>query len=142
MTASSFSVFFESFQNSTLWKIVLMADCSSIGSISVRNQRYAQREKIKEMTCADSFSVSERFARSLLAAWESSDSLRLKTELNQIALADCSGLSGFEHEQFEIVEEAAKTMRIWLNGARKQPADLNMALTLLRHLATLEGVAC
>ncbi len=30
-------------------------------------------------------------------------------------------------------------MRAWLSGARKKQAELNVALGLLKHLATVEG---
>ena len=94
------------------------------------------------MTSTESLTVSDCFARSLLGAWNSGDLLRLRNELNQVALADRSGLSGFEQERIEIVQEVAKTIRVWLNGARKKHTELNVALVLLRHLATLEEVAC
>ena len=43
-------------------------------------------------------------------------------------------MSAFEHEKFEIVQGVAQTMRVWLGGAKRKHADLNIALTLLRHL--------
>jgi hypothetical protein len=94
------------------------------------------------MISTDSCVVSERFARSLLAAWNSGDLLRLKDELSQIAAADHAGLSEFEHERIEIVQGVAQTIRAWLSGAKKRHADLNIALALLRHLAMLDDMAC
>ena len=94
------------------------------------------------MTFTDSPKVSERFAQSLLAAWNSGDLPRLRDELSQIAVADHPNLSEFEHERIEIVQGVAQTIRAWLNGARKKHADLNIALALLRHMATLDDVAC
>ncbi len=94
------------------------------------------------MTSTDSLTLSERFARSLLAAWNSGDVLRLRDELSRIAVADRSRLSVFEQERIEIVQGVAQSIRNWLNGARKRHADLNIALELLRHLATPDDVAC
>ena len=94
------------------------------------------------MTLTDSATVSECIARSLLTAWNSGDLLRLRDELRQIAVADHSSLSEFEHERIEIVQGVAQTIRAWLNGARKKHEDLNIALALLRHLATVDDVAC
>jgi hypothetical protein len=94
------------------------------------------------MTSAKSVTVSERFARSLLAAWNRGDLPRLRDELNQVAVADHSSLPVFEQERIEMVQEVAKTMRVWLGGARRKHTELNVALALLGHLATLEDVAC
>jgi|HubBroStandDraft_6_1064221.scaffolds.fasta_scaffold49261_2 hypothetical protein len=93
-----------------------------------------QTQMHQTMTVAESLTVSERFARSLLAAWNSGDLPRLRQELKQVASADHSGMSAFEHEKFEIVQGVAQTMRVWLGGAKRKHADLNIALTLLRHL--------
>lgn len=94
------------------------------------------------MTATYSLTQSECFARSLLAAWNCGDLLRLREELSKIAAADHSSLSEFDLERFEIVQGVAQTIRAWLSGARKRHADLNIALELLRHLATPEDVAC
>jgi hypothetical protein len=94
------------------------------------------------MTQTDPLAGSERFAKSLLAAWNSGDIPRLRNELGQIAVTDYSSLSAFEHERIEIVQEVAQTIRVWLSGARKKHADLNIALALLRHLAMAEDETC
>jgi hypothetical protein len=90
------------------------------------------------MTYMDSLTGSDHFARSLLAAWNSGDIPCLRNELNQIAVTDYSSLSAFEHEKIEIVQGIAQTMHVWLSGAKKKHADLNIALLLLRHLGTGE----
>jgi hypothetical protein len=90
------------------------------------------------MTFTDSLAGSDRVARSLLAAWNSGDVPCLRNELSQIAVTDYSSLSALEHERIEIVQEIAQTIRAWLSGARKKHADLNVALALLRHLATAD----
>jgi hypothetical protein len=91
------------------------------------------------MISAESYKASERFARSLLAAWNSGDLPRLRQELKQVAAVDLSGMSAFEHEKLEIVQGVAQTMRVWLGGAKRKHADLNIALTLLRHLIGQEA---
>jgi hypothetical protein len=96
----------------------------------------------KTMTATNSFTGSGHdVARSLLVAWNAGDLPVLRDELHQIAVKDCSALPAFEQERFEVIQEAAQTIRVWLGGARKKHADLNVALGLLRHLAALEEAA-
>ena len=90
------------------------------------------------MTSTDSRTESERLARALLAAWNSGDIPRLQDALSHIAVTDQASLSALEHERIEIVQEAAKTIRVWLSGAKRKHADLNIALALLRHLAAAQ----
>jgi hypothetical protein len=94
------------------------------------------------MTATAAPTESERFARSLLTAWNSGDAPCLRNELSKLAVMDYSRLSTFEYERIEIVRETAQTIRVWLSGARKKHADLNVALGLLRHLATAEDRTC
>ena len=61
------------------------------------------------MTYTDSLIGSERFAQSLLAAWNSGDVPRLRNELREIAAADSSSMSAFEGEKMEIVQGIAQT---------------------------------
>ena len=91
------------------------------------------------MTQTESFTGSERLAQSLLVAWDGGDVPGLRRELSQIAATDFSALSAFEHERIEILQEVAETIRVWLGGGKKKHADLNIALTLLRHLAPAVG---
>jgi hypothetical protein len=93
------------------------------------------------MTYIDSPCESERFAQSLLAAWNSGDVPCLRNELKQIAAADSSSLPAFEGEKMELVQGVAQTMRLWLGGTRGKRPDLNIALALLRHVATPKNVA-
>jgi hypothetical protein len=87
------------------------------------------------MTPTDTLKGSERYARCMLAAWNSGDVSRLRNELNQIAVTDSSHLPAFEREKFAVVQGVAQTIRVWLSGARKKQDDLNVALELLRHVA-------
>jgi hypothetical protein len=93
------------------------------------------------MTYTDSLIGSERFAQSLLAAWNSGDVPRLRNELREIAAADSSSMSAFEGEKMEIVQGIAQTLRVWLGGARGKHPDLNIALALLRHVAMPKDAA-
>jgi hypothetical protein len=93
------------------------------------------------MTYTGSLKDSERFAQSLLAAWNSGDVPRLRSELCQIAATDSSSLPAFEGEKMEIVQGVAQTMRVWLGGARGKHADLNIALALLQHVAMAKNAA-
>ena len=93
------------------------------------------------MTIVGCLQGSERFARSLLKAWDSGDVPRLRSELTQIAVTDFSSQSALEQERFEIVQEVAKIIRAWLGGARSEHPDLNIALALLRHVAAPKDTA-
>jgi hypothetical protein len=96
------------------------------------------------MTHTDSLPGSERFAKSLLSAWNSGDIPRLRQELSQIAVTDYASLplSAFEHERIEIVQQVAQTIRVWLSGAKRKHADLNIALALLRHMTMTQDGTC
>src|ERR1035438_8125501 len=96
---------------------------------------------MQHMTVMGSLPRSERIARSLLKAWGSGEPHRLRNEVSQIAGTDCCGLSAFEQERFEIVQQVAKTIGVWIDGARSKHADLNVALSLLRHVAMPKDTA-
>jgi hypothetical protein len=74
-------------------------------------------------------------------AWNSGDVPRLRNELSQISAISPSSLPALENERMEIVQGVAHTIRIWLGGAKGAHADLNIALTLLRHMAVSKEAA-
>lgn len=85
--------------------------------------------------------VSERFARALLAAWNSGELMRLEAALDATARGYNASLPACEKERIEVVREIASTIRLWLQGAgQKAQADLNAALRVLRHLARCENL--
>lgn len=93
-------------------------------------------------TSPSTLTTSERCARLLLAAWNTADLAGLEAALLQAAAADQAGLSPCEEERMELVREIAAGIQTWLRGVRmSQPANLNVHLDLLRHLARTEGAS-
>jgi len=90
------------------------------------------------MNDTNSLTASQRCARSLLATWNRGDLAGLQARLD-IDLPMESAVTESERERFELVQEIASTIRLWLQGMRrKDPADIEVSLRLLRHLARCE----
>jgi hypothetical protein len=88
------------------------------------------------VTCSNSLTVSERYATSLLVAWDSGEIPPLAAVLDQTALVNQAQLSSCEQERLELVHEIGCTMKAWQDSANRQDeATLTAALNLLRHLA-------
>lgn len=88
----------------------------------------------KKMPPQKHFTVSERRARALLAAWNSASALRLQQAIAQAALEKDAPRCSGEAERIEMIQEIADTIRLWMNGGRSR-ADLDASIELLRHLA-------
>jgi hypothetical protein len=85
--------------------------------------------------------VSEAYARRLLAAWNSGELRQLQTALDWPTAAAEARLSSSERERIELVQEIAGSIRLWLRGLNtKSQADLQASLRLLRHLARTEDI--
>jgi hypothetical protein len=83
------------------------------------------------------FKTTTGSARTLLAAWDSADPHLLNEAIDQV----CRGASDSgDPERAEILEEIGCTMREWLAG-RKTTEDMDVCLSLLRHLAASKSVA-
>jgi|HubBroStandDraft_6_1064221.scaffolds.fasta_scaffold1625596_1 hypothetical protein len=85
--------------------------------------------------------VSERYARKLLAAWNSGELRQLQSALDGPDAAQAARLPSAELERIEMVQEIASSIRLWLRGLNTaSQADLQASLRLLRHLARTEDV--
>lgn len=82
--------------------------------------------------------ASKRSARSLLAAWSSTDYNQIRKAAEQAEIAEAASL--FDEERMEIVREAASVLRQWGERGQTGPA-VEASLQLLRHLArpTFQG---
>ena len=88
--------------------------------------------------------VSQQYASSLLAAWNTGDLAGLDNALDRTANADKTGLRPCEWERVELVQGIAETIDAWQRETRwVGPADLDVSLRLLgnlaRHQVTREG---
>ncbi|MGD1090851.1 MAG: hypothetical protein ABSB35_02535 [Bryobacteraceae bacterium] len=91
------------------------------------------------MTNNLSLTVSERYARKLLAAWNSGELRQLQSALDWPDGAQAARLPSAERERIEMVQEIAGSIRLWLRGLNtRSQADLQASLRLLRHLARSE----
>lgn len=96
------------------------------------------REK-EQMTETKPLTPSEQCARSLLAAWNRGDLATLQARMD-MGFPSESGITSFEEERIELVQEIASTIRLWLLGMRRRnSADMDASLRLLRYLARCEG---
>ncbi len=99
-------------------------------------------EKYREnMPTLKQFTVSERRARTLLAAWNSANALRLQEAIDQASECQAVSRSSDEAERIEMIQEIAATVQLWMEGGRSR-TDLDASIELLRHLAgSLERVS-
>jgi hypothetical protein len=83
--------------------------------------------------------ISECAAKTLLAAWTSRDLLRLRSALAQTDAVSSGNLPAFEQERFELLQEIAGRMRMWIERpqhvADYNSEELAASLGLLGHLA-------
>jgi hypothetical protein len=88
----------------------------------------------KQMSTSKHFTISERRARALLAAWNSASVIRVQEAIAQAVRNQDAPCSWSETERIEMVQEIAATIQSWMSG-RKGRTDLDASIELLRHLA-------
>jgi len=86
------------------------------------------------MSTSKHFTISERRARALLAAWNSASVIRVQEAIAQAVRNQDAPCSWSETERIEMVQEIAATIQSWMSG-RKGRTDLDASIELLRHLA-------
>jgi hypothetical protein len=88
------------------------------------------------MTQTKPLGVSQHYASSLRAAWDSGDPTTLSYALDQTENAYDARLTGCEREKIELVQSIAATIDVWLRQVRwVGQADLEVSLELLSNLA-------
>jgi len=85
------------------------------------------------MTCTQPLTASERFARSVLTAWNKREFSELQSTLSGIA---AEAFSAEERERMELIQGLGQDLLLWdAAGHAKNAAKKNAALALVRHLA-------
>ncbi len=80
--------------------------------------------------------VSERYARSLLAAWNRREVIELKGLLLAHPLPEPAAAPAAELERVDLLQEICRNLLIWdAAGQRKNATNVAVAVALLRHLA-------
>ena len=83
--------------------------------------------------------VSERYARSLLAAWNNRELTELKGLLAAPPFPDSEPVRVVERERVDLLQEIGRNLVIWeAAGERKNATNVAVAVALLRHLARYE----
>ena len=85
------------------------------------------------MTCTQPLTASERFARSVLTAWNKRELSELQSTLSGTG---AETLSAEERERMELIQGLGQDLLIWdASGRAENAAKQNAALALVRHLA-------
>jgi len=85
------------------------------------------------MTCTQPLTASERFARSVLTAWNKREFTELQSTLNRTA---AEALSAEERERMELIQGLGQDLLLGdAAGHAENAAKQNAALALVRHLA-------
>ena len=85
------------------------------------------------MTCTQPLTASERFARSVLTAWNKRELNELQSALRGTA---AEALSAEERERMELIQGLGQDLLLCdASGRAENAAKQNAALALVRHLA-------
>jgi hypothetical protein len=88
------------------------------------------------MTASQPLTASERYARSLLAAWNKRELSDLQSTLTQSPEMAPEALSPEERERMDLIQGLGQHLILWdAAGRTENAADQNAALALVRHLA-------
>ena len=86
------------------------------------------------MTCTQPLTASERYARSILTAWNKREFSELQSTLTQSSRTEV--LSPEERERIELIQGLGQDLLLSNTAGRAgNAASQNAALTLVRHLA-------
>jgi hypothetical protein len=87
------------------------------------------------MTSTKTFTVSQHYAKLILAAWERRDFTGFQGILDQIGGVEMEDLPPAERERTDLIRDLARNILLWETSRRKvHQADLNAASVLIRHL--------
>jgi hypothetical protein len=88
------------------------------------------------MTSTQPLTVSERYARSILTAWNKRELNQLQSTLTQSPALAPEALSAEERERMELIQGLGQDLLIWdADGRAENTANQSAALALVRHLA-------
>lgn len=88
------------------------------------------------MTSPQPLTASERYARSLLTAWNKRELKNLQSTLAQTSGSAANALSPAECERMELIQDLGQHLLQWdAAGRAENAADQEAALVLVRHLA-------
>ena len=96
--------------------------------------RYAWWEQ--QMTSTAPLTASERYARSILTAWNKRAMNELQSTLLQSSSMAPEALSAEERERMDLIQGLGQDLLIWdAAGRAENAANQSAALALVRHLA-------
>ena len=88
------------------------------------------------MTSTAPLTASERYARSILTAWNKRAFNELQSTLQQSSTMVIEALSAEERERMELIQDLGQDLLIWdAAGRAENAAQQSAALALVRHLA-------
>jgi hypothetical protein len=95
------------------------------------------------MTSTQPLTASERYARSVLTAWNKRAIHELQVTLLQSSALAPEALSSEERERMELIQGLGQDLLLWdAGGHAENAANQNAALALVRHLARCGAGAC
>ncbi len=88
------------------------------------------------MTYTSPLTASERYARSILTAWNKRELNELQATLTHSPAAAPEALSAEERERMELIQGLGQDLLLWdAAGPAENAAKQNAALAVVRHLA-------
>jgi hypothetical protein len=88
------------------------------------------------MTSTQPFTASERYARSILTAWNKRELNELQATLTHSPTTAPNALSLEERERMELLQSLGQDLLLWKSGGHAEnTSNQNAALALVRHLA-------
>jgi hypothetical protein len=88
------------------------------------------------MTSTQPLTASERYARTILTAWNKRELNELQSTLTQSPALAPETLSAEERERMELIQGLGQDLLIWdAAGRAENAANQSAALALVRHLA-------
>jgi hypothetical protein len=88
------------------------------------------------MTSTNPLAASERYARSVLTAWDKREFAELRAALTQTPFTDPETLPAGERERMDLIQDIGRNLLAWESSGRAEnAANRNVALALARRLA-------
>jgi hypothetical protein len=98
-------------------------------------------QELLPMTPTKPLTTSERYARNVLAAWNNNEYAQLKTLVQSTGIAP-EAVPAAEAERMDLIQDIGRSLVGWEStGQKKNAANVNVALALVRHLARCDEQA-